>query len=344
VRAIKVPTGFSANPKKLVSMKDLSFHYCKAHDYHMMLTVYLPIVIRVIKPEFLKMAITRMCYFFSKISQKKFHRAELRDLHDFMVETQNQLEMCLPPAFFDAMEHLMIHMVHQIEALGPCYLHEMWSYEQFISVLSRYVHNQAYPEGSMIEGYSTEEVIECCQEYLKVQIGIGNLDSRHKGRLAYKGTSGRKTFIDKEYEEASRVHYCVLQGTKIMQPYVEEHLASFMKERNGRSNDWVMKQHRRCLTKWLRDHNILPGESEDSIAISRMARGPSRQVTSWNAYDINGYTYYTHTKRCKSVNQNNGVRYEDGRKVPFFGIIEDIWEFDYGKDLKVALFRCRWIK
>jgi hypothetical protein len=33
-----------------------------------MLTVYLPIVIRVIKPESLKMATTRMCYFFSKIS------------------------------------------------------------------------------------------------------------------------------------------------------------------------------------------------------------------------------------------------------------------------------------
>jgi hypothetical protein len=58
----------------------------------------------------------------------------------------------------------------------------------------------------MIEGYSTEEVIKCCQEYLKVQRGIGNLDSHHKGRLAGKGTSGRKTFIDKEYEEASRAH------------------------------------------------------------------------------------------------------------------------------------------
>jgi hypothetical protein len=26
----------------------------------------------------------------------------------------------------------------------------------------------------MIEGYGIEEVIECCQEYLKVQRGIGN--------------------------------------------------------------------------------------------------------------------------------------------------------------------------
>jgi hypothetical protein len=125
VREIKVPTEFSANPKKLVSMKDLSFHNCKAHNCHMMLTVYLPIVIKVIKPEFLKMAITRICYFCSKILQKTFCKEELRDLHDFVVETPNQLEMCLPTAFFHIMEHLMIHMVHQIEGLGPCYLHEI---------------------------------------------------------------------------------------------------------------------------------------------------------------------------------------------------------------------------
>jgi hypothetical protein len=28
----------------------------------------------------------------------------------------------------------------------------------------------------------------------------------------------------------------------------------------------------------------------------------------------------------------------------FFGKIEDICELDYGRDLKVALFRCRWMK
>ena len=130
---VKVPTGFSTNVKKLVSMKDLSITHCKAHDSHVMLTVFLPIAIRAIKPEFLKMTITRMCYFFTKISQKMIGKKELNDLHYFMVETQNQLEMCLSPTFFDIMPHLMIHMVHQIEALSPCYLHETWPYERFLT-------------------------------------------------------------------------------------------------------------------------------------------------------------------------------------------------------------------
>jgi hypothetical protein len=121
-----------------------------------------------------------------------------------------------------------------------------------------------------------------------------------------------------------------------------------MAERNGRSDDWVMKQHKQHLTSWLKDKNIPPGETLDSITIGRLAAGPSRQVTSWNAYEINGYTYYTHTKDSKCVNQNSGVRTVAldgvGQKAEFFGIIEDIWKLDYGRDIKVALFRYRWIK
>ena len=68
LRGVKVPTRFSTNVKKLVSMKDVSITHYKAHDCHVMLTVFLPIAIRAIKLEFLKMAIARMCYFFLKIS------------------------------------------------------------------------------------------------------------------------------------------------------------------------------------------------------------------------------------------------------------------------------------
>ena len=92
---------------------------------------------------------------------------ELQDLKEFSAET-----MCFPPGYFDITEHLMIHIVDQIQALGPLYLHEMWTYESFMSILNRYVLNRAHPEGSMIEGYNTEEVIESCLGYLKINVSI----------------------------------------------------------------------------------------------------------------------------------------------------------------------------
>ena len=104
-----------------------------------------------------------------------------------------------------------------------------------------------------------------------------------------------------------------------MQPYIDEHLAIINEERNGRTDEWVMKQHKQQLTTWLKDQNIPSGETTDSITISSLAEGPSRQVISWKAYDINGYMYYTHAKDSKYVNQNSGVRIEAvdglGRKI-----------------------------
>jgi hypothetical protein len=133
------------------------------------------------------MAITRLCYFFNRISQKVIDRDELASLQEFAVETISQFEMCFPPSFFDIMVHLVVHLVPQIEALGPMYLHEMWTYECFMSILNGYVSTHARPEASMIEGYCTEEAIESggpfCNSILKDQVAIGLPPSRHEGRL-----------------------------------------------------------------------------------------------------------------------------------------------------------------
>ena len=48
------------------------------------------------------------------------------------------------------------------------------------------------------------------------------------------------------------------------------------------------------------------------------------------------------------MNQNNDIRIEAldglGQKIQYFGIIEEICELDYGRDITVALFQCHWIK
>jgi hypothetical protein len=59
---LKVPTGFSSNIRSLVSLKDMMLTGCNSHDCHVMITVFLAIAIRAVKPVFLKIVITRMCY------------------------------------------------------------------------------------------------------------------------------------------------------------------------------------------------------------------------------------------------------------------------------------------
>jgi hypothetical protein len=108
-------------------------------------------------------------------------------------------EMCFPPSFFDMMEHYMIHFVDQIFVLGPSYMHYMYTYERYMVVMKGYVRNRAHLESSMIEGHTTEEVIECYAYYIKDGKPIGVSVSRHHDRLSGKGTKGVKSIIDFTY-------------------------------------------------------------------------------------------------------------------------------------------------
>ena len=78
-----------------------------------------------------------------------------------------------------------------------------------------------------------------------------------------------------------------------MTPLVNEHLSMIRAESNGRSDDWIMREHKCRLTAWLKDLHLPDGESVEEQTIKRLAAGPSSQVTSWQGYDINGYLFYT---------------------------------------------------
>ena len=70
-------------------------------------------------------------------------------------------------------------------------------------------------------------------------------------------------------------------------------------------------------------------------------------MLTYQAYDINGYTFYTKERDKKTSYQNSSVRIEcmtvnEADKRVYYGTIKEIWELDYVK-VKVALFRCAWI-
>jgi hypothetical protein len=119
---------------------------------------------------------------------------ELDDLKAYMIEIMCMLEMCFPP-FFNMQQHLMIHLVDQILTLGPLYLHSMFLYERYLAVLKSNVRNCAHPEGSIMEGYTTEEMVECCADYVKNGKMIGLPIPLHEGRLRGRGRMGQKSSI-----------------------------------------------------------------------------------------------------------------------------------------------------
>jgi hypothetical protein len=97
LHGVRVPTGFSSNISKLVSMNDLPMFGYNSHDCHVMMMVFLTIAIRDIKPVHMKVLITHLYYFFNIVSQKLIDRKESDDLRASMIETMCMLEMCFLP-------------------------------------------------------------------------------------------------------------------------------------------------------------------------------------------------------------------------------------------------------
>jgi hypothetical protein len=81
--------------------------------------------------------------------------------------------------------------------------------------------------------------------------------------------------------------------------------------------------------------------------LRQLAKGPFFTVTTYQGYDINGYTFYTINQDKKSVYQNSAVRIDaidnNMQKAAYYGQIEEIWELPYA-GFKVPIFRCRWVQ
>ena len=78
----KVPSGYSSNFTRLVSMKDLKLVGQKSHDCHVLMQQLLPVAIRGIPEYDLRVVLTRLCVFFNAVCSKVFEIEKLDELEN----------------------------------------------------------------------------------------------------------------------------------------------------------------------------------------------------------------------------------------------------------------------
>jgi hypothetical protein len=77
-----------------------------------------------------------------------------------------KLERTFPPAFFDVMVHLVVHLPDEALLLGPVQYGWMYPIERKLCTLKRYVRNRARLEGSIAEAYIADECLTFCSKYM----------------------------------------------------------------------------------------------------------------------------------------------------------------------------------
>ncbi|XP_037428461.1 uncharacterized protein LOC119294365, partial [Triticum dicoccoides] len=302
--SMKVPSGFSSNIKGIINMAEKKFQNLKSHDCHVIMTQLLPIALRGLLPENVRVAIVKLCAFLNAISQKVINPEVLPRLQNDVIQCLVSFELVFPPSFFNIMTHLLVHLVEEIFVLGPVFLHNMFPFERFMGVLKKYVLNRARPEGSIAKGYGNEEVIAFCVDFVPDLKPIGLPRSRHEGRLSGKGTIGRKSTICMDGHSLTEAHHTVLTNSSLVAPYFEKH-------KN------ILRSPSSTITTF--QGYEINGNTFYTIA-------QDKKSTNQNS----GVRFDAAT--------------ENGQKVTYYGYIEEIWELDYGPSFKVPLFRCKWFK
>jgi hypothetical protein len=238
--------------------------------------------------------------------QRVLSEEALRSLEKRHYETLCFLEMYFPPVFFDINVHFTTHLIKEIKLLNPVFLHQMYEYERFNSILKSFIGNWAYPEGSMVQGYCTEEAVELALNYTDPSNPIGVPKYHHEERLTWKGTI-RKKAITPDPHLFRYTHFHVLQQMSIVSEYLDEHKEVLLRDNPGRNESWLVNERTRKFISRFWDRISQSSDTQTSEYLKRLARGPIFTIVTYQGYDINGYTFYTEEQDKKSTYQNSGV-------------------------------------
>jgi hypothetical protein len=211
LKNVKVPSSYSMDVSRFISFLNLKVAPdVKSHDYHVLFMQMIAIGIWNILPINIREAILNFCFLFNAIGQKVLSEEALKSLEKMHYKTLCFLETYFSPAFFDINVHFTTHLIKEIKLLGPVFLHQMYTYERFNDILKSFVRNQAYPEGSMVQGYCTKEAVELALNYTDPINPIGVHKYRHDGGLTGKESIEKKA-ITPDPHLFCYTHFHVLQ-------------------------------------------------------------------------------------------------------------------------------------
>jgi hypothetical protein len=99
------------------------------------------------------------------------------------------------------MMHLPVHLAEEAKLGGPVCCRWMYLVERYLHTLKGYVRNKAHPEGSIAEGYISEECMVFCSLLLKDVNTKLSHPEHHESATVNEPQSGLSVFGNSEYSK-----------------------------------------------------------------------------------------------------------------------------------------------
>ena len=104
-----------------------------------MLQRLLPVGIRPYLNKDICTALVELSGFFQKLCAKTLYVVDLERLEEGIVIILCKLERIFPPAFFDIMIHLAVHLPREAKLAGPVSYRWMYPFERYFTYMFNYI-------------------------------------------------------------------------------------------------------------------------------------------------------------------------------------------------------------
>ncbi|KAL3810174.1 hypothetical protein ACJIZ3_000048 [Penstemon smallii] len=130
LKNIKVPDGYAANMSRCVHLKPRRIFGLKSHDSHILMQQLLPLSLRKLLPKSVRSTLIHLSRYFRDLCSKTLHHTKLARMEKDIAIILCKLEKIFPPAFFDIMVHLTVHLVTEAKLAGPVQYRWMYPIER----------------------------------------------------------------------------------------------------------------------------------------------------------------------------------------------------------------------
>ncbi|XP_077217923.1 uncharacterized protein LOC143852426 [Tasmannia lanceolata] len=323
----------------------------------------LPLAIRSSLPKNVSSVLIEICNFFKELCSKVLNVGELLKLQDRIELTLCHMEKIFPPAFFDIMVHLPIHLADEAMLAGPVQYRWMYPIERYLLTLKSYVRNRSRPEGSIAEGYLAEECLTFCSRYLEGVESKLNRPVRNDEDVESKfSLAGRPLGEVKSYPlvqaTIEQAHRYVLFNCHAVFSFIAEHVNHSQRlHPRARARD-IEQIHNKKFPTWFGTHvQNLPRTRSEHISekLRWLAGGPAPVAKKYKGFISKGFRFHTKAREQKRKTQNCGVVTANTRSfssardqnpiagdISYYGVLTDIIELNCFGRLKALLFKCDW--
>ncbi|XP_062109573.1 uncharacterized protein LOC133821081 [Humulus lupulus] len=298
LKGVKLPDGFCSNLKKKVTDNDSNIVGLKSHDCHVIMQRLLAVGVHKFLPESISTTITELCNFFKQLCSRTLNVSDMEKAKDDLIVILCKMELIFPPAFFDIMIHLVLHLPDEAILGGPVFMRWMYPFERYMKKLKNYVRNKARPEGSIAEGYVADEALTFCSMYFKgVETKFNQPDRNEDAPYVNRHLTvfesqcrplSKGILVPLDENTRNKAEWFILDNSPETEVYLEEHLIE-VQQRDMAANHKLIhkKEFRSWFHKKIYDLHQL-GSLEHADELLALASGSDLLAYSYQACIVNG--------------------------------------------------------